>query len=93
MKKTDLTCGCCGCGFYTWPSYRDQDQDAGYGICRPCQADTIRRNRAHLAKAGELLRGALNDTNRAKYDRLTLWQRRAILLQCLDDGILTWTIA
>lgn len=91
-RAVHLSCGCCGAGFRTWPSYRDQDQDAGYGICRGCQADAHHRNRADFREAGDLLRSALNPTNQAKYDRLAPWKKRALVWQALDDGTLTFSI-
>jgi hypothetical protein len=37
-KMAYFTCGCCGNGFKSNAEYQKQfDQDAGYGICKPCE--------------------------------------------------------
>ena len=88
-----LTCGCCGGGFERWPTYRDQDQDDGYGICRDCQADELRRARGMEREAFGLLRAALNPTNQAKWDAAPLWKKRVLVAKAFEDGHLTWRIS
>lgn len=89
---TWLSCGCCGSGFKTWNGYKDQDQDADYGICRSCQADAIRANRKLEREGFAVLRDALNDINRAKFDACPLWKKRYLLHNAFESGHMTWKI-
>lgn len=92
VKARDLTCGCCGAGFYTWPTYRDQDQDAGFGICRDCQAWAHREDRAQQRRAFDLVRSALNPENRAQFDGFKLPKKRWIVAKLYERGHLKWSI-
>lgn len=87
-----LTCGCCGEWFRTWEGYEDQDQDAGYGICKPCQASIKEHDEREWDKAIKTLADGLNPSNQMKflqYDRDT---QKAFVLKALDEGILTFQI-
>ena len=92
METKQLTCGCCGRYFRTWPEYTDQGQDRGYGICEPCQGMIADRNEKELNKSIKLLASALNEANRTKF----LAKPRHIQAHLVDlafrDGILKWTI-
>ena len=93
MKTTQLTCGCCGAYFKTWPEYTDQDQDRDYGICAPCQGIIADRNEKELTKSINLLASALNETNRAKFLARPKHVQAHLVDLAFRDGILKWTIA
>lgn len=87
-----LSCGCCGQRFKTWEGYVDQDQDKGYGICKPCQSDVSDRNEAEFDKAIAIFRDALNEENRVRFDTFDRDTHKAIIWKALDDGILKFKI-
>jgi hypothetical protein len=92
FRRKYLSCGCCGAGFYTWPEYVDQDQDAGYGICQPCQEMAEEKNNEMLDHLGDRIRDALRPENQAKWDRMDQETRRLFAMKAIDDGMVVWTI-
>lgn len=92
FRRKNLHCGCCGSGFYTWPEYVDQDQDAGYGICSSCQDWIGEKNDRELDDLGVKIRDALNDKNKAKWDGYSIEVQRHLAMKCIEDGLVTYTI-
>jgi hypothetical protein len=88
----DLTCGCCGAGFYVWPDYVDQDQDAGYGICKTCQEWIQTKADADADKSIAMVSAALNETNRTRFDAMDRALQLGLIGQMLDEGIITYRI-
>ena len=93
MKTTQLTCGCCGAYFKTWPEYTDQDQDRGFGICAPCQGINELRNVEETTKSINLLAERLNEPNRTKFLAYARHIQEYLVECAFRDGILKWTIA
>lgn len=92
FRAKSLDCGCCGAYFRTWPEYVDQDQDAGYGICQPCQEWIEGRNLKIIDDARAKLRAALNDKNQAKFDAMSADAQRGLTMKAFEDGMFKWTI-
>ena len=90
--KRNLTCGCCGCGFRTWPEYVDQDQDKGFGICKDCQGWIEDRDNVEDDKAIALLRSALNDANRAVFDAMDRDLQMGMVGEAINAGFITFSI-
>ena len=92
-----LICGCCGTYFKTWKGYEDQDQDVGYGICRPCQGDAIEDNKAEYEKMYQtLMNGVKPETKQRMLDFVKdqdEWDGKVILVNiALEKGWLRWSI-
>lgn len=88
-----LTCGCCGNYFDVWAGYEDQDQDAGFGICKGCQEWIAERNEEQWQKIEDKVANALNEKNRAKFLSFELAVRRGFILKMMDAGVITWQIS
>jgi len=91
-RSKHLDCGCCGTYFKTWPNYKDQDQDQGYGICCDCQVDAAWKEHEMLTDIIATLASGLNEKNRAKYLAFDRPRQEMIVYDALDKGILKWTI-
>ena len=87
-----LACGCCGDGFTTWAGYVDQDQDDGFGICKECQELIHERDEQEWDRAINTLRSGLTPGNQVTFDALDRGTQKAVVLQALEDGILTFTV-
>jgi hypothetical protein len=87
-----LTCGCCGSGFRTWEGYIHQDQDNGYGICMHCQDSIEQSNIEQMDQAINLMMVALNDSNRARFLAMSRDRQERLVLQAIQDGVLSWAI-
>jgi hypothetical protein len=87
-----LTCGCCGMDFKVWPEYADQDQDAGYGICMSCQGFAEEKEKEEMDKAIDLLLGALNEENSAKFAAMDRGLQEALVFKAIDDGVIGFSI-
>ena len=92
MKTTELSCGCCGTWFKTWPEYIDQDQDLGYGICKRCQGSIEQSNVKAMDKAIATLAAGLSPTNRAKLKASSRMKQELLVHMALDEGVMTWEI-
>lgn len=92
FKPLWLDCGCCGRSFQTWPEYQDQDQDAGYGICRPCQEDIGLSNHFELLEAFKLIEDNLDPIKRMVFKGFPLERKTYIVHRAIEDGIITWQI-
>lgn len=68
FRSEQLKCGCCWEYFKTWEGYVDQDQDCWYGICKPCQAEDEKRNKAQYDEMFALIYGSLSPANKTKMD-------------------------
>ena len=86
-----LKCGCCGESFRTWEGYIDQDQDAGYGICEPCQDSIIKKYDADMDVAAMVIEQSLKPENQAKFRAMEPDDRRQIAAQAILDGTLKMT--
>jgi len=92
FRRKNLNCGCCGCDFYTWEEYIDQDQDKGFGICHECQEDAEERNNEILDKSVKLIIGALNSVNSEKLKAMPLEKQRYVAAKAHEKGMFTWEI-
>ena len=88
-----LQCGCCGNYFDVWAGYKDQDQDAGFGICKKCQGWIDQRNEDHWKKLEAKVANSLNEKNRARFLSFELGVRRGFILKMMDEGVITWQIS
>ena len=87
-------CSCCGTGFQsTTEEQRQYDRDTGYGLCGRCAAGQRADEEKALQKSIDLVRGALNEKNRAHFDGLTLDEKKVVALAAIDEGIITWSVA
>lgn len=91
-RNKHLDCGCCGSYFITWDGYRDQDQDAGFGICRQCQVDAAWDDHSLLTGMIDQVAGALKEASRTEYLAMDRPLQEAIVYKMLDKGYLKWTI-
>lgn len=92
MNKIRLHCSCCGDNFRAWDGYVDQDQDRGYGICKPCQDSIEAASTEMMDHTIGMFADSLNDDNR---DQFLLFSRRVqeiIIHKALDQGLITWRI-
>ena len=93
FRRKQLECGCCGMYFHTWPKYKDQDQDRGYGICKSCQGTISESEQKELDKLVETFGNGLSKPEHIKkwksYDTET---KEHLALQALEDGIITYSI-
>ncbi len=92
FRRKNLTCGCCGAGFYTWPDYIDQDQDTGFGICADCQDWITDRNNTQLDELADKIEATLKPANAAKFKAMDTDKRRMFAWKAIDDGLVTWSI-
>jgi hypothetical protein len=90
--NTGLTCGCCGMGFRTWEGYEDQDQDFGFGICAPCQADNEVYHRREAQKLIDTVKTGLKDENLEKYESWDWDKQLSFAMQMLDKGAIKYCI-
>lgn len=90
FRRKTLDCGCCGAYFQTWEGYVDQDQDAGYGICKECQDMAEEMNNKQLDEIGDTIREALNEKNKAKWDGFSIDTRRLLALKAVEDGVVVF---
>ena len=93
FRRKQLTCGCCGAYFHTWPEYIDQDQDKGYGTCRKCQEMIMAKNNAQLDDLRVKIRDCLSEKNRTKWDGYDLETQRLLAMKCIDDGMVTFSFS
>ena len=78
------SCSCCGGG----DLYETED-----ATCEPCKEWIEERfTKPAEDKALELLRGALNETNRAKFDSFDRELQLGLVGRAIEEGILTWKI-
>ena len=92
FRRKWLTCSCCGHGFYTWPGYKDQDQDIGFGYCQRCQDEMWERNERDWQDLEKRVRENLSEKNRAVMDKLEKEIRRGVILTLMEKGAVTWKI-
>jgi hypothetical protein len=92
-RSKRFICGCCGRAFFSTDEVQAPfDQDSGYGFCAPCALENEQRNEDEWNKLEKLVADSLNETNRAKFLSYDLELRRGLMLQMMDDGVITWTI-
>jgi len=86
MRTKQLICGCCGQYFRTWESYKNQDQDAGYGICKSCQNNEGDKYIQEIEKGFNLILSTLKGKdNIKKANKMLFPEREAIVLQAWED--------
>jgi hypothetical protein len=85
-----LDCGCCGMDFQIWYGYKDQDQDAGYGICYGCQDDAAQRNLNEENQMIATLRSGLNDDNKIKFDAMDREFQLGLVMKAIEDEMLVF---
>ena len=73
-----------------WEGYIDQDQDTGYGICKPCQDTAAEKNEQEWLKLEKLMSDSLNPKNQRAFLEMDLELRRGLCIQAMEDGIITW---
>lgn len=85
-------CSCCGSDFAT-DAPQDPNQDVGYGSCPRCE-EWIERcfTRPAEDKAITLLRDALSETNRARFDAMDRDLQLWVVSQAVEDKVITWVI-
>ena len=79
---------CNNCGAWI-KSGAEIDHDA---ICQACDINAELVANKILDRAAETLAAALDDANAAILHRMTPTRRRAIVMECLDDGRMFWKI-
>lgn len=84
------TCGCCGTGFST--EKQNPDHDTGFGTCQRCQKMDDKRNEQHWLGLEQKVAAALSEKNRTKFWDYNLALRRGLILEMMDDGLITWRI-
>jgi len=90
-----LICGTCGRYYQVKlpKGVKSQyDCDNGYGICPKDKKVQDEQNEAEWVKAENLLAGALNPENAKKFRAMELGVRRGLILQAIEDGMITWEI-
>ena len=90
-----LACGCCAASFQTWEGYVDQDQDRGYGICKPCQDWHEERNKKEYDKMFDMLLGAMKPDTRAKIEAKVEEDPEMKIVyvnRAIEQGFFTWKI-
>ena len=92
MSPHNLTCGCCGMGFDTWPEYVDQGQDLDFGICHGCQNFAEEQTNKMLDDSAMQIEAVLNPANKKKFQNMSLESRRHIAQKAHDNGRFTWHI-
>jgi hypothetical protein len=92
FRRKKLVCGCCGEVFQTWPEYKDQDQDKGFGCCKVCQAEEIVAANKALDDGAKKLRASLSEKNQRAWDGLDVGMQRAIVRKAIEDGVMKFTI-
>ena len=87
-----LDCGCCGLPFSTWVGYRDQDQDAGYGICKSCQGwvDEIDYDRLDQVVAELDKKWPEGSRNYEIWSSYSVDERRNFVLHQINIGSITY---
>jgi len=88
----NLICGCCGRCFERWNGYKNQDQDRGFGICAGCQDTIAGHEKSEMDKAITLLADNLNSTNAEKFAGLDRTTQEYLVMDAIDNDILTFTI-
>ena len=68
FRSQTLTCWCCGQRFKTRPKYKDQDQDEGFGICKPCQKKDNKQNKTQYEEMFQQIYDAMKPANKAIVD-------------------------
>ena len=92
FRRRKLVCGCCGTGFHTWEGYRNQDQDRGYGICRPCQGMEEARNARQWSDLCAQVRAALSDDKRRRWDSWPEKKQMAFCLRAIEKGWISFAV-
>jgi len=88
-----LICGCCGRYYPVKPGIKSEyDQDTGYGTCPECKYIEDDSNEAEWIKMENLFANSLSLDNATKFRALELEVRRGLLLEALDDKIITYEI-
>ena len=84
------TCHCCG--GVAVEDHQDPHRDQGFGTCDRCRTWLEMREGEEWRKMREVVRQALNPANRAKWDAMPDDDQRVIVLQLMDEHLLTWTV-
>jgi hypothetical protein len=92
FRKKYLICGCCGQYFYTWKGYIDQDQDKGFGICESCQKEAEKREVKMINDSIKIILPNLKPENQAKIKKMSINQKRNLVLGLIDKDVLRWGI-
>lgn len=93
FKRKMLSCGCCGLCFWTWENYQDQDQDAGYGICKECQGIAEKKGKEEMDEIiSTVTNGFQKEENRKKFSSYTREMQEAIVFQMIEKKELVYSI-
>ena len=92
FKKEILNCGCCGTYFETWPEYEDQDQDAGFGICKKCQDWSEKKIDETFEDAKEMIYKNLTPERQEQFNKLDKEKQNWFISELINKGILKWEI-
>ncbi len=82
------TCNCCG-KVYRGNHPQDSNRDTGFGECPECVTMKTRQNEADWRRLEEKVRVALSPKNAAHFLSLETGVKRGMILQMMDDGIIT----
>jgi len=87
-----LKCSCCGNYFNKWKGYQDQDQGDYFGICKKCQDWIEGDQNAKLDELCSQIWEGLSDKNRAKFDAMSIDERRAVATGLIYEGYVSFEI-
>jgi hypothetical protein len=91
--KENFECSCCGTMFRSTIELQAKwDVDTGYGYCDRCSKDLEDRNEREWRKAEKTFSEALSPNNKDQFWNMPMEERRGLLIQAMDDGILQWRI-
>jgi len=91
-----LICSCCG---KYYKGYYDGTCDTGYGYCKNCGGDPESKDikkqmgwgmRAYCEARFPILREALNEKNRKKFDECSYEKKCYLVLNAVEKGYLRW---
>jgi len=100
-EKQYLTCGCCGKWYWGFVPKENgvQTYDNGVGMCPDCGGDpkakTVKKRLGWAActyyeARFDLLRKALSEKSKAKFDGLTYERKVFVIQKMLEKGIIKW---
>lgn len=91
-KSKYLECGCCGMEFKTWKGYVNQDQDAGYGICKECQGLDKEREEELIKEIIDMMLPHLKPENQKKVKSWSLEKQKEFVQFLIAKDALKWHI-
>ena len=84
----DLVCGCCDDGFR---GIQTPEHDTGYGTCEECVGWLDEENEQQFKCLEDRVTGALNEKNRADFLTMKQQEKRGVILEMIDRGIIKFT--